>query len=285
MWQYLCVHAVWRDCEVNFDGRRVALRRGQIATTERFLATGFVVSRKVIRRLLAHMESAGMITITRARGGKGEGTERAHSGASLGAHGGTIITICNYDAFQPYQDEEGPQLRVIEGPRRAHEGPTEGPNKKEDKEVKEEESPPIVPQDGGRDGQLTVDQEFHEIFWPAYPHKVGKSGRGGAEGAWRSARKKASLETIMDGLRRYIANKPPDRNWCNPATWLNQTRWGDQPDLLQTNGHGDGKLSAADKFWLGTHLAVEERARRREEARRQGEGRSDHIDDAPLLDG
>jgi hypothetical protein len=28
--------------------------------------------------------------------------------------------------------------------------------------------------------------------------------------------------------RRYIG-KTDDRPWCNPATWLNQERWADQP--------------------------------------------------------
>ncbi len=72
----------------------------------------------------------------------------------------------------------------------------------------------------------TVDDEFREVFWPKYPHKVGKAA---ALPAFRKARKKASLVEIMDGLERYIAAKPPDRSWCNPATFLNQERWADEP--------------------------------------------------------
>jgi hypothetical protein len=37
-----------------------------------------------------------------------------------------------------------------------------------------------------------------------------------------------TIEALMDGLARYVA-KTDDRPWCNPATWLHQARWEDQP--------------------------------------------------------
>jgi hypothetical protein len=71
-------------------------------------------------------------------------------------------------------------------------------------------------------------QDFEGAFWPAYPHKVGK---GAAERAFERVRKsgKVSLAELLSGLQRYIADKPADRDWCNPATWLNQRRWEDSP--------------------------------------------------------
>jgi hypothetical protein len=33
----------------------------------------------------------------------------------------------------------------------------------------------------------------------------------------------------MVGLRNYIRDKPPDRSWLNPATFLNQQRFLDAP--------------------------------------------------------
>lgn len=68
--------------------------------------------------------------------------------------------------------------------------------------------------------------EFHEIFWPSFPNKCGKPK---ALTAFLKARKKDSLAAIMAGLQRYIADKPPDRPWLNPTTFLNQERWNDQP--------------------------------------------------------
>lgn len=67
---------------------------------------------------------------------------------------------------------------------------------------------------------------FDEIFWPAYQHKVGKPD---AKRAFARALRAASLGQIMAGLDRYIREKPPDRPWLNPATFLNQQRWADQP--------------------------------------------------------
>lgn len=68
--------------------------------------------------------------------------------------------------------------------------------------------------------------EFDETFWPRYPHKVGKPT---ARTAFLKARNLAELPTIMAGLDRYVRDKPPDRPWLNPATFLNQQRFNDQP--------------------------------------------------------
>jgi hypothetical protein len=62
-------------------------------------------------------------------------------------------------------------------------------------------------------------------FWEVYPNKVGKAA---AAKAFLAALKRASFEDIMAGLQRYVV-KTDDRPWCNPATWLNQDRWQDQP--------------------------------------------------------
>jgi len=66
-----------------------------------------------------------------------------------------------------------------------------------------------------------------EAFWSIYPNKVGKPK---ASAAFEPSLKRAkSVDVILDGLRRYIETKPADRPWLNPATFLNQDRWGDQP--------------------------------------------------------
>jgi hypothetical protein len=64
-----------------------------------------------------------------------------------------------------------------------------------------------------------------EEFWAEYPNKVGKPK---AQEAFSKALTKTDVETLMAGLRLYVS-KTDDRPWCNPATWLNQDRWGDQP--------------------------------------------------------
>ncbi len=75
------------------------------------------------------------------------------------------------------------------------------------------------------------------LFWNIWPNKVG---RPAALKALRSARKRASIEAIVDGVWSYIRDKPPDRPWLNPSTFLNQNRWEDQPAKV---AHGTNKNS------------------------------------------
>jgi hypothetical protein len=76
-------------------------------------------------------------------------------------------------------------------------------------------------------------REEFPAWYAGYPHKVG---RAAALKAFRTARRKADLPALFDGLRRYIATKPPDRPWCNPATWLNQERWLDREAPTEARG-------------------------------------------------
>ena len=63
-----------------------------------------------------------------------------------------------------------------------------------------------------------------EVFWRAYPRRVG---RGAALKAFARALKAASLEDLLAGIQRYIKTKPDWQDYCHPATWLNQQRWLD----------------------------------------------------------
>lgn len=85
-----------------------------------------------------------------------------------------------------------------------------------------------------REKTQQIENEFHETFWPSYPHKCGKPK---ALVSFVKARKKDSLENIMAGLQRYVTGKPPDRSWLNPTTFLNQERWNDQPAPVLEKNH------------------------------------------------
>jgi hypothetical protein len=67
-------------------------------------------------------------------------------------------------------------------------------------------------------------------FWNLWPNKVGKPA---ALKAFVGARKRAGLDAIVEGVFAYIRDKPPDRAWLNPATFLNQSRWEDQPAKVE----------------------------------------------------
>lgn len=61
-------------------------------------------------------------------------------------------------------------------------------------------------------------------FWRAWPNKVGKPA---AERAFKKVA--GEIEDILAGIDRYVRDKPADRPWLNPATFINQRRWEDQP--------------------------------------------------------
>lgn len=81
-----------------------------------------------------------------------------------------------------------------------------------------------------------LDSEF-ETFWHLYPRKT--EGPGACRKQWAKARKEASGEAIIAGLRRYPF-KPDFLPMA--ATWLNQKRWLTEPDtplLDRTTASGD----------------------------------------------
>lgn len=78
-------------------------------------------------------------------------------------------------------------------------------------------------------------------WWVEWPNKVGKAA---AEKAYRSALARASPADLVAGIGRYIHAKPPDRQWCNPATWLNQDRWLDQPAPIESRPNGRYEVSS-----------------------------------------
>ena len=75
-------------------------------------------------------------------------------------------------------------------------------------------------------------RDYRERFWAEYPHKVG---RPKALAKLDAIAKRGAVRwgDLIGGLRRYVAEKPADRPWCNPETWLNQERWADQPASVQ----------------------------------------------------
>jgi hypothetical protein len=74
----------------------------------------------------------------------------------------------------------------------------------------------------------SVDREFAETFWPAYPLK---RDRGHALKAFRAARQRVPLETIMAGVHRYAAERAgDDPKFTKYAQgWLNGDGWADEP--------------------------------------------------------
>ena len=87
-------------------------------------------------------------------------------------------------------------------------------------------------------------------FWEAYPKKVGK---GEARKAWKKVKPDAALHERI--LHAIDAAKGCDQ-WCreggryipNPATWLNQGRWDDEPTQAYTPAHRPQQPQTSNPF-------------------------------------
>jgi len=80
---------------------------------------------------------------------------------------------------------------------------------------------------------VAVNNDF-DVFWRAYPKKTGKDD---ARRAW--SKKKPVLIDVLQALEWQV----PSEQWTkqngqfipNPATYLNQGRWQDEPQIRDTN--------------------------------------------------
>ena len=82
------------------------------------------------------------------------------------------------------------------------------------------------------DHSMTLAESRFAVFWEKYPKKAGK---GAAEKAWKRLDPSAGLfERILEALGRAMRceqwNRDSGRFIPNPATWLNQRRWEDEPE-------------------------------------------------------
>ena len=108
-------------------------------------------------------------------------------------------------------------------------------------------NPPIVPPKGEKEKT-----EF-DLFWDAYPNRKGK---GAARKAFENAIKKGvTAQRLIDAVNRQRCGAQWMRDngqyIPHPATWLNQERWDDDPDLTPVdnqqkpaynpNARNDGK--------------------------------------------
>ncbi len=199
------------------------LERGQMAFSLRFLATKWKWSPSRVTRFLKRLEIETMI-------------------ATLATREATQITICNYGGYQFGGDTDETQ----------NDTPTDTPTRHE--RDKEKESKKVITEELSLGGAAAVSRETDLSDWPAdafdqfwkkYPHKIGK--RAAVKAFAPAKQTGVPWARVIFALERYIAEKPPDRAWCNPATWLNGGRWDDEPAALTRStgppGRGDNQPS------------------------------------------
>ncbi len=221
-WLWLLGAAAWKSGRIRVGKAIVEVTRGQLAFATRFLAVKWQWAHSRVVRFLKRLETDTMIRTQTTRVA-------------------TLITICNYDEYQFNRNAAALQTETPSDTQ-----PERGRNKEEElkkdnnKEEKKETRASALDD---------WPSDFREQFWETYPHKVGKAN---ALRILERIRKRAVLvswDVLMDGLQNYIRTKPPDRPWCNPATWLNQDRWTDQPaNVSKDNGKTGDIIAAADNL-------------------------------------
>jgi len=115
--------AAYRDHEVLYDGKIIALKRGQVPTSERELMKRWQwASRGKVRRFLLMLEDSGKIVRTTGR--KKSAEKRDHGTDHQTDHGLTVISISKYDTYQDQVAGNGttvePTKQTAHGPRSDH---------------------------------------------------------------------------------------------------------------------------------------------------------------------
>jgi hypothetical protein len=97
-----------------------------------------------------------------------------------------------------------------------------------------------------------LDSNF-EVFWKAYPKKVGKAS---AAAAWSKA-KAVTIDLVANALLWQVESdqwtKDGGQFIPNPATYLNQARWLDEPPVANRSDMSTAgrRTMAAGALWVG----------------------------------
>jgi len=194
---------VWILMSCNWEARRtlsgILIERGEMVTGYRKAASVLDVDKNTVMRHFQKLQSADMIRV------------------NSGTHG-THVKVLKYSAYQS-EDADGwdagadtSAYKVADTSAYTNADASAYENKK--KEVKKKEE------------RKTYSVSFSK-FWDLYPKKVGK---GAANRSWKAAVKRADAKNILTAAAHFSKSSKARGKFCpNPATWLNQERWEDDP--------------------------------------------------------
>lgn len=177
----LFIHCLIEANHKDKEWRGIQIKRGQFHTSIGSLSTQLKLSDKAIRLALDKLIKTKEV-------------------ATKGASSGTMITICNYDNYQGFDEAEGQA-----------EGQAAGQTKRKTN-AKNTQNEPII-------SCFTFDE-----FWSKYPNKTARA----------ESQKKYDLltetdrELIKNTIDYFINNKPFEKySYPMATTYINQKRWLD----------------------------------------------------------
>lgn len=218
----------------------IYLNEGPIALNERGISGRCCLSTRAFRTALKELLDGGKVILTEGRlsnsranfelqnirtnrenarkGGQISGVVRENS--ATGDETSQNVTI---DDRKPLKTNDPGEASLLDD-----RSLKEKTREEKTREERESEPPPTE----------AADEWSFDVFWKLFPNKVGKEAvpnkkgvvSGGARQAFDRVRKSGAVTwpDFMAGLTRYV-NKTDDRSWCNPTTFLNQSRWADEP--------------------------------------------------------
>ncbi len=128
-WIDLIMECRYREGTINNNGKKMALRKGQLLGAVSWLANRWNWSPKTVRGFLDKLEKEGMITQTAAS--PDQSAPHTNSGRSKGRYA-NVLTVCKYELFQLAYRDAGQVPGLVKGKSGAGTGQVEGDIYKEE---------------------------------------------------------------------------------------------------------------------------------------------------------
>lgn len=176
-WCWLLTSAAWKDAtRRNHKGEIVTVQRGQFHTSLRVLSAEWKWSIKRVRTFLKVLEKCEAI-------------------GTIGAHGGTTITICKYEEYQSSGRDGGTR----DGTLRAQSGHIQ----EEGKEVKEEKNNKAYAFDGSVIRLTSKDFDLWEKAYSGMDLRAALQSRDD----WLSGQDQATQKKWFNSTSNWLAQK------------------------------------------------------------------------------
>lgn len=211
MW--LVAEAAWKPRKVRRANAVIALDRGELAHSIRFMADAWGWHRARVERFLKTLKNRDSIET------------RTETGV-------TVVTICNYAKYQG--GEEAAETATDAQPRQ-HRDSTET-NYNQDNQDKQviPASPPVPNEVGVSNAALG---EAFARFWAAYPETPNKGGKKVALGWFRVlvVDQGQDPEAVIGAAQRYASSNPEQKFIWSAWKFLRDEHWANFPALSQVD--------------------------------------------------
>ena len=187
----LFIHCLIEANHKDKEWRGININRGQFHTSIGSLGTKLKLSDKAIRIALDKLVRTKEVAIK-------------------GANNGTMITICNYDSYQGFEETEGQTVGQDNGKRKGKRGATTN-NDKNDLTMKE-------------DNKINTSCFSFDEFWNLYDKKVGKPNSM----ALFEKTSERERELMKEYIPKYKIYKPDLQFRKDPERFLKYKVWEDE---------------------------------------------------------